>query len=271
MSDITALQKWVLPQSRKQAAIDMWDSMAIGFGQMNELDEETDCFFNLLKQHGMFNRNSRVLDVGCGTGKYALALAKQCDTVIGIDLSPKMLDIARQKADEQRLSNVEFISLDWHETDLAEAGYAKDFDLVIARMTPAIQSANTFMKLSEASRGWCIMSKPTKRRDPVSDAVKQLIGIEEKRENGDRDIVYAFELLWESGMRPYLDYKEEQWDMHKTLEEAYGLYINRLKTYRALTSEEEIRAKDYLQSIAVNGNVTEKTNLIVTTMYWKTK
>ncbi|ESP89380.1 class I SAM-dependent methyltransferase [Candidatus Halobonum tyrrellensis] len=49
-----------------------------------------------------------VLDVGCGTGAIALALAAEAERVVGRDISDGMLDRAREKADERGLENVEF-------------------------------------------------------------------------------------------------------------------------------------------------------------------
>ncbi len=43
-------------------------------------------------------RSSRVLDLGCGTGRAAIALAQAGHQVVGVDLSPSMLEIARRKA-----------------------------------------------------------------------------------------------------------------------------------------------------------------------------
>lgn len=43
---------------------------------------------------------SRVLDVGCGTGRHAVELAKRGYRVTGVDLSPGMLAEARKAADE---------------------------------------------------------------------------------------------------------------------------------------------------------------------------
>jgi ubiquinone/menaquinone biosynthesis C-methylase UbiE len=43
-------------------------------------------------------RGPRVLDPGCGTGNVALGLAARGLHVSGVDLSPEMLDFARQKA-----------------------------------------------------------------------------------------------------------------------------------------------------------------------------
>lgn len=52
-----------------------------------------------------------VLEVGCGTGRIALALARAGHTVTGIDPSAAMLAIARQRADDDAL-DVELIEGD---------------------------------------------------------------------------------------------------------------------------------------------------------------
>ena len=262
-------ERWTLSQVNKQASIDLWDAIAPTFGQGELPNVDNDAFCKLLSDYDMFDNNATILDVGCGTGRYALALAKYCNKVVGVDLSSRMLDIARTRASEMDISNVDFICLDWHETDLEQLGYVKAFDLVFARMTPAIQSANTFMKLTDASRNWCVMSKPTKRTDFVSDELRKLIGMGEKHESSDNDILYAFELLWQGGMFPKLEYEKQQWNMQRCFDDACKIYINRLKTYRDITIDEEAKIKSYLQSIAVDGIVSEQTNSVITTMYWK--
>jgi len=54
-----------------------------------------------------------LLEVGTGTGTFALAAARCCRKVIAIDVSPVMLAYATEKAQEQQVTNVEF----------AEAGF----------------------------------------------------------------------------------------------------------------------------------------------------
>jgi SAM-dependent methyltransferase len=49
-----------------------------------------------------------VLDLGCGTGAIALALAGDAARVVGRDISTGMMNQARAKAEEAGLSNVEF-------------------------------------------------------------------------------------------------------------------------------------------------------------------
>src|SRR5262245_12290162 len=74
---------------------------------------------------------SRVLDLGCGTGETTLDAARSATqgAAVGIDLSSRMLDVARQRASEHEIPNVEFLHADAqvHPFDAAA------FDVVISR------------------------------------------------------------------------------------------------------------------------------------------
>ncbi len=260
--------KWRLKGNNKEASVDMWNSMAQSFNEQRIPSFADNKFLQLLQRNNMFSLDSLVLDVGCGPGKYTLALAERCKKCVGVDLSPRMIEIAKQKKVEEKLENIEFYCADWHEVNLQQMGFEKKFDLVFAHLTPAVQSADTFQKLLSASKGWCVLSKPTHRTDPVSDKVKKLVGITEKRESCNEEILFAFELLWRQGMFPCVTYEKQRWSMQKTLNEAYGMYINRAKTYRNISLAEEEIIKQYLQSIAVNGLICEEVDTTITTLYW---
>ena len=76
----------------------------------------------------------RALDIGCGTGSLAIACARRGAQVTGIDISPLMLDIARQKVkqagleDSITLMETSAIELD----DKFEAG---SFDTIMSSLT----------------------------------------------------------------------------------------------------------------------------------------
>ena len=73
---------------------------------------------------------ARVLDVCCGTGSSALHAARivgESGSVIGVDLSESLLALARQKARQHGLSNVEFRAGDMTELDFAD----ESFDAVV--------------------------------------------------------------------------------------------------------------------------------------------
>ena len=58
----------------------------------------------LLKQLPV--RYETVLDIGCGTGKFSRLLAKHADRVVAIDLSPNMIEVAKQRS--RQYANIDF-------------------------------------------------------------------------------------------------------------------------------------------------------------------
>ncbi|MFC7165530.1 class I SAM-dependent methyltransferase [Halospeciosus flavus] len=77
-----------------------------------EYDEEKSLEYNecarLVVDHADPGPDDVVLDVGCGTGAIALALAPDAGRVVGRDVSEGMMAQAREKAEERGLENVEF-------------------------------------------------------------------------------------------------------------------------------------------------------------------
>ncbi len=56
-------------------------------------------------------KSLNILDVGCGTGRHSIELAKRAYKMTGIDLSESLLAKAREKADKQNL-NIDFLNHD---------------------------------------------------------------------------------------------------------------------------------------------------------------
>ncbi|MEM1394550.1 MAG: class I SAM-dependent methyltransferase [Cyanobacteria bacterium P01_H01_bin.150] len=72
-----------------------------------------------------YNKEVQILDIGCGTGRHSIELAKRGYSVVGVDLSESMLQRAKQKADEQ---NIQII---FEKQDARELSYLNQFDLAI--------------------------------------------------------------------------------------------------------------------------------------------
>ncbi len=72
-----------------------------------------------------FNKSLRILDLGCGTGRHSIELAKRGYFVTGIDLSKSLLERAKQKSKEQNLE-ICFI-----EADARELNFSAEFDVII--------------------------------------------------------------------------------------------------------------------------------------------
>ena len=70
--------------------------------------------------------DKEILDFGGGTGLLTLPLAKQAKFVTLVDISEKMLEQARLKAEQQDIKNIQFL-----EQDLLEKPLEKEFDLIV--------------------------------------------------------------------------------------------------------------------------------------------
>lgn len=259
---------WQIGHVNIQASTDMWDCMAKRFGSHDPATFEDNKFLQLLKSEGMLSEDVTALDVGCGTGKYAFAIAPEVAEIEAIDLSEKMLDIARAKQSDGDVANIRFEQANWHELDLDELGWRNKFDLVFAHMTPAVQSAATFEKLGEASKKWCVYTRAVRRTDSVSDEVKRMLGLEGGTESAEDEMLDAFNLLWLQGYLPMLSYEKRRWETNQTLEDSLGMYLNRMNSYRSLSAEEEAMVTDYLESLLDDGRIHEEVNSTIATIYW---
>ena len=70
--------------------------------------------------------DKEILDFGGGTGLLTLPLAKQAKSVTLVDISKKMLEQARLKAERQEIKNIQFL-----EQDLLKNPLEKEFDLIV--------------------------------------------------------------------------------------------------------------------------------------------
>lgn len=83
-------------------------------------------FTNLLVRDLKIPENPTVLDVGCGTGISTFELIKKVHgrgKFYGIDISQKMIDVARARASDMGYENAEFIKGDGERLEFPESSF----------------------------------------------------------------------------------------------------------------------------------------------------
>ena len=81
-----------------------------------------------LVKHAAVAPGHRVLDVACGTGVVAITAARTGARVTGLDLTPQLLDRARENA------HAVGVNVDWHEGDVEELPFDDEsFDIVVSQ------------------------------------------------------------------------------------------------------------------------------------------
>jgi len=140
-----------------------------------------------------------LLDVGCGPGTIALAVAPRLDRVYGLDYSRGMLDAMTKHAAERGLGNVEPILRSWEESwdDVPAC------DLVVAsRSTLVRDMEDALARLdAKAKRRVCLTSLVGGRF--VAAGVLEVLGRERP---AYPDYIYIVNLLHRMGRFPRLDY-----------------------------------------------------------------
>ncbi|EHQ91078.1 class I SAM-dependent methyltransferase [Desulfosporosinus youngiae] len=266
--DISKIRELWQPNLRNlKAGMEWWNSKAEKFSVKELPTVENSIAMRIIQLENMVGKGSRTLDVGCGGGRFSFVLEAMGAEATATDFSSEMIKKALEKGKE-RGSKVRFSADNWHTVNLQEKNWEKQFDLVLAHMTPAVVSADTFLKLSEASRGWVIMVKPTRRTNSILDELNRLVKAEQDTKALDETMVYAFDLVWRTGGRPKFEYEEQIWKDDQPLEEAIKEYTLRISSTHELSDSDRETIREYLESIAVDGIVHEVSNTTIVVMYW---
>lgn len=112
-------------------ARNVWDKEASSFDEQPDhgmAQPDTKKAWKELLDQWLPKPKAKVADLGCGTGSISVLLARAGHTVVGIDYSPKMIDLARIKAKQSGLT-VQFEEMDAAHPTLADGA----FDYVVCR------------------------------------------------------------------------------------------------------------------------------------------
>lgn len=143
-------------KAAQQAAI-LFQSVRDYYGTQESLE----CYSDRARRVGLFPPEramvkrfmrppARVLDVGCGAGREALALARMGFTVTGVDITPALLEEARRIAVDRALS-IDFRLADGTTLEFSDGGF--DYVLLITQMIHHVPGkANRVRLLREAGR-----------------------------------------------------------------------------------------------------------------------
>ncbi len=100
-----------------------WDTRAKRFAaRMSPATATRDPFYRRLRRST--GRRSTMVDVGCGPGRFTLALAPHVAAVTALDPSGRMLDICRKQARARGLANVTCVQGRWEETEVPSVDVA---------------------------------------------------------------------------------------------------------------------------------------------------
>lgn len=248
---------------------ELWDNSSGDYRQKPIPRIDDNYFLQIMHDNGGIVPGYSVLDIGCGSGIYTLAIAPFVGEAVGCDLSPKMIEVAEERAEDMEYENVEYHVLDWYSADTESLGWEKKFDVVFAHMTPAVDDYESFEKMISCAKKKCFLQKNVRRTDKIEDALFSVLGLQ--RRKADDGIMNFFDYLWLKGYEPNVLCHKEEWYADRKYEDAVNWYVNRARQRSEVTPETENFIREFLKKYEENGYVTEIMNSTVVTIWFDTQ
>ncbi len=151
---------------------------------------------DFIEQEINYDKTTRILDIGCGTGRHSIELSKRGYSVTGIDLSASQLKRAKEKASEQNLQ------IEFKKQDARKLTFFNEFDLVIMLCEGAFSLMETdemnFQILRNASNALKAKGKliftTLNGLFPLFHSVKEFLA-SETQEGNARSSNHSFDLM----------------------------------------------------------------------------
>ncbi|MBP7587471.1 MAG: class I SAM-dependent methyltransferase [Thermoanaerobaculia bacterium] len=179
---------------RREKPPEAWDARAAEMGPETQGSYVTE-FVRRMDLSGC----ETLLDVGCGPGTIALAVADRLSRVYGLDYSRGMLNVLMENAAARGLSNVEPIQCAW-EDDWSDVPAC---DVVVAsRSTLVSDMAEALAKLDARAHRRVYLTSLVGGRF-VHGEIFQALG---RTQPPFPDYIYILNILYRMGRLPRLDY-----------------------------------------------------------------
>lgn len=231
----------------------IWDDSAETYGD-GTLSKIHDKIIEFLVSEEYFNRNSDLLDIGCGPGTYSLRFSPIVKNVTAADKSERMLERLDGICRAENISNIRTEYMDWNV-------YIPDkkHDTAFSSLCPPVNSPESILKMEKCSRDLCIyISSMSKDRDSIYFEIWRELGRDYTYQGYDTE--YPLRFLESIGRDPTLKKFEIKTSDESEPGRLVEFYKRKFLLYR---DEQEISKviEDVVHSHAEDGIVrTEQTN-----------
>jgi SAM-dependent methyltransferase len=133
-----------------------WNAGAANWGKAMNVSSHSNYVDQLLDRMNL-SPDMTVLDVGCGSGRMAIPLAKRVRHVAALDQAPAMLELTEQYAKAESLQNIKTVNVDWTKARLGID--VEPHDIVLSSSSVLVLELREFLtRMDQAAKQRCYLS-----------------------------------------------------------------------------------------------------------------
>ncbi len=225
---------------------------------------------NTLIAENLINKESNVLDAGCGPGTLAIPMAEHAAKVTGMDYSAAMLNVLKQEASKRSISNIETICTPFE-------SYYPDtqYDLVTASFVPPSLNPDGITKMESWTKGYCaVMVGAGINSQKLQKALWQEVMNRAAPVSGIH-LVYLMGYLISSGRMPNIKHISNSCLFRCPVEDIlrfytayFGMFIDR-EEKNSDNIDIENKIHNALKYFINNGNVEYQEEMNTCIVWWK--
>lgn len=210
-----------------------WEQFAKYYAHRYNLYKEMPVLVD--KLHGMFGEHKRIIDLGCGSGNFALPMARYAQEILGIDFSPAMLKNLKLRAQREKITNIKTICTKWEDY---QGDYDADFVLAVNSLYRVCYMKLVLEKIVKyGKQGFAIVR--TLQRPYLYKVYRSL----QLTYNSNNDYMLVPTMLWDMNVNANVEFMTYYKPLHfETWDEVSKLMLKDLGEFTYLNYGEQLQA-----------------------------
>jgi len=204
-----------------------------------------------------------VLEIGCGAGEAAIALAERAASVTAVDMSGGMLRLAKEQAAGKGLTNITFEKAMW-EAYIPQGRYS----LAFSAMCPAICAIEELLRFEEAARHCALITTGAGTTTALRSEMRAYV-TSNPLPGLMADGAYLFDMLYALGRHPNVLQKRVYSSLRMPAEKAIERYQMYYSCYGLDDSLSARRIADFIYENSPGGVWSEANNAVYMMAYWE--